>query len=1522
MPRSVGLHRKVVHLDADAFFASVEQASDVRLRGKPVAVGGEKRGVIAAASYEARRFGIHAAMPTLRARKLCPNLIVLPGDYEKYERFSRWMFSYAYDFTPDVEITSIDEGYFDLTGVRCSASEVAHRIHRAIGQSLKISVSEGIGPSKLISQIASKLHKPSAFQMVEPGYEEAFLHPLANHWLPGIGPATSSRLCSAGLGRIGQLAGTSTDLLHLILGRMAPQIRAFARGEDDRPIVPASAPAKSYGKQETFAEDQTEEAYIQAKIRQMADTLMARVRADGKSIRTLSLKVRYNDMEEDQCSESLMEPTDLETDLYVRLTQMLRKAWKRRVSLRLVSLRFSNVYDGCHVSELALDPLAQQRNSRRRLAHTIDALRRQCGGGAVLRGHDLVLKNVSRGKSVHKTPSGSSSLRPKSPDEGGKQPSFGSSMMRDHGKKVSTPSSLALEKGDASGKPRPRSTSVLPICLNVKSYYSFMDSVLSIQQIVDTVAAQGHPAVALMDQGNLHGSVAFYQYALKCGIQPLIGAEIRVEQKPLLLYVQDMKGYEHLCHLLSDPGSTEGAKVSDEGGASLKNKGRRGMAYTMHQLQSLPTDGLLAVGFDPGLQPIFGDRFYLGVDPFQAIKDMGQPGGNIPRVGLRPVHYASASDSWKLQVVQSIRTRTLLKQAHPEKGRFGDAFFPTMDTWSEGWKRYPGLMEHNQELMERCRDFRLPLGPPQFPEFHPPDGSTPGAFLRKLVIQGLKERYPPSQRKQVMQQVEEELATIREVGYEAYFLVVWDLLQDCQRKGIGWITRGSAADSLVCYCLRISDVCPLRFGLYFRRFLNRDRMALNKLPDIDVDFPHDRKDEVVEQVLRKYGVRHAAVVGGFSTYRARGAMGDVAKVLGVSEQQVRRITKRFPHVHSRDMRASILGQQECKDLPLDEEPYASALQMAEVLDGFPRYPKMHPCGLVLSGRPIHALTPTFISEKGYPTTHLDMDAVEAMGLVKMDILAQGGLSVMRDVRQMLIRQGVRIELEPGKGCQVLETKEPRTSEMTESSQYPLWGDARVWRMIASGGARAVHHIESPAMVNLCKMCQVRDIDGLVAIVSVIRPGAANEQKKLRFTRRYQGMEATTYPHSSLESCLRSTFGLVVYEEHILQICESFAGLPAGRSDVLRRALGKGREEVVETIRKEFFDQATRLGRSPASIQEVWDLVRGFNGYAFCKAHSTAYGVEAYQSAWLKCYFPAEFMAAVLTHAKGFYHPLVYVLECARIGINLLPPSVQLPGPGYQVEASLSVNGLMSQRRIRVPVSAIKGLSESMLERLIREYRRGPFVSLRDFYHRVWPHEHEVDSLIRVGALDGFGLSRTAQFWQLRQLTHRFSDHKCPDQGWLLPPPDLARVPEVALDEPGRGQRLQWEQELIGFPVSGHPLDLYSEVAWHTYCPVDRLGDYLGKEVTACGLVIEQRIHHQVTGEPMKFLTLADRSGMVETELFASTYRSHGLATLRYPVLEVTARVEPFENGEGFSLRVLRAGKPRVMSQESSPRRTT
>ena len=432
---------------------------------------------------------------------------------------------------------------------------------------------------------------------------------------------------------------------------------------------------------------------------------------------------------------------------------------------------------------------------------------------------------------------------------------------------------------------------------------------------------------------------------------------------------------------------------------------------------------------------------------------------------------------------------------------------------------------------------------------------------------------------------------------------------------------------------------------------------------------------------------------------------------------------------------------ENRDLPLDEEPYRTALQMAEFLDGVPRYPKMHPCGLVLSRQPMHELTPTFIANKGYATTHFDMDAVEAMGLVKMDILAQGGLAAMRDVKAMLAERGIEADLDH---CLARNKADGRLLLGNPRAPEP-WQDPRVWDMIAGGGARAVHHIESPAMTGLCRMCNVREIDGLVAIVSVIRPGAANEGKKQAFTRRYQGLEPVTYPHPSLEPCLRGTYGLVVYEEHILQLSEAFAGLNPGRADVLRRALNKQNHPLIEKIRGEFLQSALARGHSPEKTAEVWELVTGFAGYAFCKAHSTAYGVEAYQSAWLKRHFPVEFMAAVLSNGKGFYHPIVYVLECHRLGIKLLPPSVNRPGPLFRPEGG----------SIRVPVRCVKGLSERTSERILTARGREPFSSLADFHRRVAASPEEMESLLRVGAFDEFGRARAAQFWECQFLRRAF-----------------------------------------------------------------------------------------------------------------------------------------------------------------------
>jgi DNA-directed DNA polymerase III PolC len=1395
-------------------------------------------------------------MPTMRARKLCPKLIVLPGDFERYEQFSTWMFSYAYDFTPDVEQTSIDEGYFDLSANRKSPVEIALTIRKAIGQKLKITVSEGIGTNKLVSAVASKLKKPAAFENVLPGGEAAFLHPLANKWLPGIGPKMSVRLNAAGLVLIRHIAATPLDMLGLVLGNQAASIRQFAHGIDERPLIPVREPQKSFSQQETFASDLTDEGYVEATLRRMADNLFAKVREEGRSVRTLTVKVRYNDMGEDQTNESLREPTDLETDVYARLHTMLRGAWKRRVSLRLVSLKLSHVYDGRFCSELPLEVSAQRQDARARLAIVIDELRKMRGHSIILRGHDFRLMN----------PPTDAAATASKPESGPNR------------------RQIAPMKRAVGGY----------VPLRVHSHYSFLDSTLSPTAIVELAKKHKLSSVGLTDTGNLHGAVEFVEAAKKAGVKPILGTEVRVGDQPLLLYVESARGYFNLCRLLSRHAELAAAH-DDEGSVAARQRG----PFRRNEFDGL-TDGLIAVSEDMRLAEMFPNRFY-------GMVTGPKTSGEFPLAACPEIRYATSDERHKYDIVQSIRTLTLLRQEHPDKRRGGRLHFRTPGEMAHGCQEHPDWLRHTFEIAERC-NFSFPFGKPQFPAFTPPDGSPPSDYLRRLVFQGLRERYG-FRADQFRPQVMEELGIINEVGYEEYFLITWDFLQECRRRGIEWITRGSAADSLVCYCLGISGVCPIRFDLYFRRFLNKERMALHKLPDIDIDFAHDLKDDVVRLIFEKYGREHCAVVGGFSTFQARSAFAEVAKVLGVAEREVRKFTDHFPWSFGggwipdeptpnggAGLIEMLRASPENQDLPFDEEPYKTASEMAEFLDGVPRNPKMHPCGVVLSRQTMHELTPTFIANKGYATTHFDMDAVEAVGLVKMDILAQGGLAAMRDVKQMLDKRGVEVDLER---C-VARDKSAGSILLGNPEAPEPWQDANVWEMIAGGGARAVHHIESPAMTGLCRMSNVREIDGLIAIVSVIRPGAANEGKKLAFTRRYQGLEPVVYPHPSLEACLRSTYGLVVYEEHILQLCEAFAGLPPGRADVLRRALNKQKRPIIEEIHGEFVASARARGHTPEKTAEVWQLVTGFAGYAFCKAHSTAYGVEAYQSAWLKFYFPAEFMAAVLTNGKGFYHPLVYALESHRLGLKLLPPSVNEPGPAF----------IPHGRAIRVPLTRMKGLTSHTTDAILDARERGPFTSFADFFQRLAPSGEELEAMIRCGAFDEFKDTRTRQFWQAQHLLKTFGDSAESTQGWLISPPGLEQLPGIPLNEPTRRQCLEWETDLFGFAVSGHPLELFADVAWETYCTVNRLGEFVGQTITTCGLVVEQRTHHQITGEPMKFLSLADWTGIVETELFAQTYKSYGLATVRYPVLEIEARVEPFDNQRGFSLRVIRVNKPR------------
>lgn len=1403
----------ILHFDADAFFASVEQAADKSLRGKPVAVGGERRGIIASASYEARRLGIYTPMPTAQARKLCPSLIVLPGDFDKYERFSRLMFSYAYDFTPIVEVASIDECYLDLNGARqVKAGDTASTIQRAISHSLKLSVSVGVGVNKLVSQIASKLRKPHCFIEVSPGYEQGFLWPLENKWLPQVGPQLAAKLNTAGLRRVEHIAATPLEELALLVGKNAPQLRGYANGLDSRPVICDAPEAKGYGEQETFNQDTTDTAFIIARLRAMADSLMRRVRQDGKSIRTITLRLRYNDMDEVTRASSLDEPTDLEHDIYPLLQAMLTRAWERRVSVRLVGLRFTKVYEGGFSSMLALEQSDAKRERLHTLAVVIDDLRRK--DRSIMRGHDLWLAQHKHApRQTLPTPN------------------------------VSAPRAAETNrvlKERANGGPEivvKQSKGHAVPALNVRSCFSFLDSTLTIPQIIEAAVEHDMPALAVMDP-NLHAAVPFFQAATAAGIKPIIGAQLRCHEKNLLAYVQNQAGYANLCELLS------ASKISQK---------------MLHEHSS----GLILM-----------------------------PGESQPEM-----RYRKPGDKVFYNILQSMRTLTLLHESHPEKRRGDFAFGPGKPA---------------REIIESC-EFAFDFKTLRFPRYTPADGSTPAAMLDQLAHAGLRQRYGDKAREHEAQ-LREELAIISEVGYEEYFLTVWHLLQECRSLGIGWITRGSAADSLVCYCLFISNVCPIRFELYFKRFLNRDRMALQKLPDIDVDFAHDRKDDVVRLLLDRYGPEHAAIVGGFNTFQARSAFGDVAKVLGVAENEIRRLTKHMPWTDAKHAANAVALSREYDLMAWKEEPLRTALLMAGMLDGMPRYAKMHPCGVVLSRDPIRSLTPTFISGKGWHTTHFDMDAVEAVGLIKLDILAQGGLAVLRDTQAT-----IRVNEGPNTSPLHLDLESLEIGGLGSTERPPRlgavapWSDPGVWQMIASGNARGVHHIESPAMTSLACMANVRDIDCLVALVSVIRPGAANGMKKTQWARRAQGLESVDYAHPSLAAVLRSTFGVVAYEEHILQICEAFAGLPPGRADILRRALVKMDAAKVNEVQVEFNAAARSLQRDESSIARVWDLVAGFQGYAFCRAHSTAYGVEAYQGAYAKHYHPAEFMAAVLTNGKGFYSTLLYTIECRRLGIGFLHPDINNSADGYTVEISDSPCGTTAPalgKAIRVPVRCIKDLSAATLARWKTERERGRFVSVRDFCERVMPQGPEALNLIRVGAFDPLGGTRTEHFWHCL----RASRADAGGTDWLFRDVNAQEVKATFRAEPSPLQMLADETELLGFTISGHPLERWPEIAWHSYCPISDLSRFHRQRVTVCGLIVVTRSHLQADGEPMKFISICDRTGIVECEIFAEAYAAHGLATVRYPVVEIFAHVQPFDNEAGFTLEVLRIGKPRERSE--------
>ncbi len=1006
------------------------------------------------------------------------------------------------------------------------------------------------------------------------------------------------------------------------------------------------------------------------------------------------------------------------------------------------------------------------------------------------------------------------------------------------------------------------------IALRNHTVYSILDGTMSVDDLVATALSAGMPVAAITDRDTVAGAVQFYKKARAVGVRPIIGSEVTMAGgRTIVLLVENEQGYANLCQLLS-------TRIDCPDGVTAENMGR----YAGGLICLWGSRSGYGEQYLKDIHEIYGRNLAVEISPHNeadlahsrwavaAARRM-----RLPIVATSDAHYRHRSDRLRYDILSAMRTLTMLGQPHSAKLPAGHYHFHSPQEMEAQFGALPQALANTRLIAERCQ-FEFPLGDIIVPPFDSVNGETPMAMLRRMSREGLIRRYknnPPWER------LDRELAIIEEVGYAEYFLIFADIVRWCGTQGIATLARGSAAGSLVCYALRIGNVCPIRFNLLFERFLNRERMSFQKLADIDLDLPWDRRDDVMEYVFNRYGRDKAAMIGAFNTFQGRAAVADIAKVYGIPEREVRRFTEHLPwsRFTGEGGGMDVIRQSpECRHLPYDQEPWKTILTMAPQFDGVPRHFTMHPCGLVISARPITQMMPLFRSAKGILTTHYAMDDVEELGLLKMDLLGQAGLSVLRDsVANVQTNRGEKIDLE--------------TIDET---------DQATWDSISTGDARGVFHIESPNMHGLLVMTGCHDIDCLTALESVIRPGAANEGRKRSYARRLQGLEPVTYAHPSLEPALRETFGLLVYEEHILLVANGFAGLPWGKADLLRRALVKNKDHAkINALGEEFRQCGLARGHTAQEVEKVWEQLREFAGYMFNKAHSAAYAVEAFQAAWIKVRYPIEYLASVLSNRRGFYSPIVYVLEALRSGAQFLAPEVATSDPHrFQVRG----------KKVRLPLDQVKGLNTATVERIAAGR---PFTDAGDFFRRAKPQRDEWVALLKIGALDCFLEPRGRLFWRLSRL------EAMRGAAPTLFEPDMPTMEDEA-PEAKETLQARWEQELFGFPVSCHPLDFYAQgLDWSRYTPAAELlhypDRYFYKEFEVAGAIVADRIHPTPAG-PMKFVTLADPTGFMEVTMFANVYQEFGHLTAN-PVIAARCIADPFDNRKGLMLNASRIYKP-------------
>jgi DNA-directed DNA polymerase III PolC len=801
---------------------------------------------------------------------------------------------------------------------------------------------------------------------------------------------------------------------------------------------------------------------------------------------------------------------------------------------------------------------------------------------------------------------------------------------------------------------------------------------------------------------------------------------------------------------------------------------------------------------------------------------------------------ANAEDWSRHRLLRAIALNTTLSSLPVEEVWPHGAWLCPPEELARHFPDCPEAIRAAMDISERCA-YRIPVGRRTVP---PRIADTGSAFaqLRELTLQGARRRYPEIT-PELSARLDLELGIIGQKGFADYFLVVRDIVGHAPTH----CGRGSVANSVVSYCLGITHVDPIGCGLIFERFLNLERQDP---PDIDLDFPWDERDEVLAYVFRTYPHMHSAMVANHNTFQSRGALREVAKVHGRPAGEIREVTRRIPFFYEPDDRLDklIATHPNFRGLQLASNWQAFA-RAAESLVGVPRYLSVHPGGVVITPRPLTDYVPVECAVKtldGHPelpvpVIQFEKDGTEDAGLVKIDLLGNRSLAVIRDA---------------------IDAVHGHTTHRIDYTSSAAGDDEGARQLFRTGQTMGVFYTESPASRLLCAKSQADTFELLVLNTSMIRP-ASNKYIRLYLERLRNGT-----PYEPLDPSLKDTliesFGIMVYQEDVVNVCATFAGMPPATGDGLRKALSKKRPaKHLAAYAEEFFTGAMRLGRNPDAAKHVWEMIMSFTGYSFCKGHSCSYIQVAQHSCALRANHPAEFMAAVLSNGGGFYHAFAYVAEAIRMGLTILPPDVN----------ASDFRCIGKGREIRIGLQFVKGLSADGVERIFAARGR-PFTSLLDFRSRTGIAPGDLRLLIKVGALDSIAgeWTRPMMLWAVDSAGQRSEGAEAPLKDWFssLPP----AIP--ALKEYSPERRRREEYETLGFITDAHPMQLHAgRLRQFRLCPSTELHQHVGRHILAAGMLTTAKPVHTAKDEPMEFATFDDGYGLIEAVLFPGVYRERG-----------------------------------------------